>query len=85
MGCSPSTERFEPAEFDRMWNNMNSSERHSEAGKVGKHRYLFYFLSQSKKLLFRTWKILRVNLISTFKDFRNERAHIHKMVLKVRF
>ncbi|EGT46939.1 hypothetical protein CAEBREN_30509 [Caenorhabditis brenneri] len=73
MGCQVSSDgsHFEKSDYDKLWKRMNSvSDPYPEASNNGKN--------QKKKQ--RGWKILRIVLVSTYKDFRNERRAVLDLI-----
>ncbi|CAB3409408.1 unnamed protein product [Caenorhabditis bovis] len=67
MGCQVSSDgQFERSDFDKMWKKMNSSEHEAPRKR--------------EKIEERAWKIVRILLITTFKDFRNERRAVLNMI-----
>ncbi|CAI4222049.1 unnamed protein product [Auanema sp. JU1783] len=64
-GCSSmGSKPFETDSFDQIWKEVSTTT----------HR------SSEESVQYNGWRIVRIVLISTFKDFRNERVQIHQMV-----
>lgn len=74
MGCQVSTDgsQFERSDYDKLWKRMNSvSEPVPSHGKKPPKNVLAEHGG---------WKILRILLVSTYKDFRNERRAVLDLV-----
>ncbi|CAI2351307.1 unnamed protein product [Caenorhabditis sp. 36 PRJEB53466] len=65
MGCQVSSDssQFERSDYDRLWKRMNSVSEQTPVAQKKKS-------GKGKK---NGWRIIRVILVSTYKDFRNER------------
>lgn len=72
MGCQVSSDgrQFEKSDYDRLWKRMNSvSEPTAPRTKKNNHE-------KNQK----GWRIVRIMLVSTYKDFRNERQAVKDLV-----
>ncbi|EFO93033.1 hypothetical protein CRE_10207 [Caenorhabditis remanei] len=71
MGCQVSTDgsQFERSDYDKLWKRMNSLSEPSGKGAQRK-----------KKKQSSGWKIWRILVVSTYKDFRNERRAVLDLV-----
>ncbi|KAF1758213.1 hypothetical protein GCK72_014671 [Caenorhabditis remanei] len=71
MGCQVSTDgsQFERSDYDKLWKRMNSLSEPSGKGAQRK-----------KKKQSSGWKIWRILVVSTYKDFRNERRAVLDLI-----
>ncbi|PIC35305.1 hypothetical protein B9Z55_014701 [Caenorhabditis nigoni] len=78
MGCQVSSDgsQFERSDYDKLWKRMNSVSDPYAAPNTGNNK--------KKKQKQTGWKIMRVVLVTTYKDFRNERRAVLDLVRDLR-